>query len=143
MNIVIKIGLIALVVTAVISIPMGIILYRYMQNKMASYDYDTSGDGWIKWESEEQWENWDFTGEMTRAEAENISKEEESAEIEKSDKETLLQTHYSNDCMMKRNKYMVDKSDFVIAVWNGDASGTGNTVRYAKENNKTIIQIKP
>ena len=88
MNIVIKIGLIALVVTAVISIPMGIILYRYMQNKMASYDYDTSGDGWIKWESEEQWENWDFTGEMTRAEAENISEEEGSAEIEKSDKET-------------------------------------------------------
>lgn len=64
-------------------------------------------------------------------------------DIEQSDKETLLQTHYTNDCMMKRNKYMVDKSDFVIAVWNGDASGTGNTVRYAKENSKTIIQIKP
>ena len=63
--------------------------------------------------------------------------------IEMSDKETLLQTHYTNDCMMKRNKYMVDKSDYVIAVWNGDASGTGNTVKYAKDKNKTIIQIKP
>ena len=63
MDIVLKMGLIALVITAVISIPMGIILYRYMQNKMASYDYDTSGDGWIKWESQEQWDNWDFTGE--------------------------------------------------------------------------------
>lgn len=63
--------------------------------------------------------------------------------IEKSDKETLLQTHYTADCMHKRNRYMVDKSDYVIAVWNGSPSGTGKTVLYAKENNKQIIQIKP
>ena len=31
--------------------------------------------------------------------------------IEKSDKETLLQTHYTADCMPKRNRYMVDNSD--------------------------------
>lgn len=63
--------------------------------------------------------------------------------IEMSDKETLLQTHYTADCMYKRNRYMVDKSDYVIAVWNGSPSGTGKTVLYAKENNKEIIQIKP
>lgn len=63
--------------------------------------------------------------------------------IEMSDKETLLQTHYTADCMHKRNKYMVDNSDYVIAVWNGSSSGTGKTVLYAKENNKQIIQIKP
>lgn len=63
--------------------------------------------------------------------------------IEMSDKETLLQTHYSRDCMHKRNRYMVDNSDYVIAVWNGLPSGTGKTVLYAKENNKQIIQIKP
>lgn len=63
--------------------------------------------------------------------------------IEMSDKETLLQTHYTADCMHKRNRYMVDKSDYVIAVWNGGPSGTGKTVMYAKENNKQIIQIKP
>ena len=63
--------------------------------------------------------------------------------IEKSDKETLLQTHYTADCMHKRNRYMVDNSDYVIAVWNGSPSGTGKTVLYAKENNKQIIQIKP
>ena len=63
--------------------------------------------------------------------------------IEMSDKETLLQTHYTADCMHKRNRYMVDKSDYVIAVWNGSPSGTGKTVLYAKENNKQIIQIKP
>ncbi len=63
--------------------------------------------------------------------------------VEKSDKETLLQTHYTKDCMFKRNKYMVDNSDIVIAVWNGNRSGTGNTVEYAKRNNKRIILINP
>ena len=52
------------------------------------------------------------------------------------DKVTLLQKRYTADCMMNRNKYMVDNSDFIIAVWNGKPSGTGNTVRYAKLNNK-------
>jgi len=63
--------------------------------------------------------------------------------VEMSDKETLLQTHYTADCMHKRNRYMVDNSDYVIAVWDGSPSGTGKTVVYAKENNKTILQIKP
>ena len=63
--------------------------------------------------------------------------------IEMSDKETLLQTHYTADCMHKRNRYMVDHSDYVIAVWDGSPSGTGKTVMYAKERNKEILQIKP
>lgn len=63
--------------------------------------------------------------------------------INQSDKNTVLQTQYTSDCMMKRNMYMVDKSDYVIAIWNGSPSGTGKTVMYAKNKNKTIIQIKP
>lgn len=58
-----------------------------------------------------------------------------------SDKETMLQTHYTADCMMKRNKYMVDKSDIVVAVWNGSKGGTANTINYAKQSEKTIKQI--
>ncbi|MDD4493578.1 MAG: SLOG family protein [Eubacteriales bacterium] len=63
--------------------------------------------------------------------------------LELCDKETLLQTHYTADCMQKRNEYMVDKSDFVIAVWDGTGSGTGNTVRYAKEKGKKVIILDP
>ena len=33
----------------------------------------------------------------------------------------------------KKNEYMVDNSDYVIAVWNGKPSGTGNTVTYARK----------
>jgi uncharacterized phage-like protein YoqJ len=62
---------------------------------------------------------------------------------EQCDKETMLQHHYDKDCMQKRNRYMVDSSDIIIAVWNGKPSGTGNTVRYAQEQEKTVIVIDP
>lgn len=63
--------------------------------------------------------------------------------ISKCDKETLLQQKYSSDCMQKRNEYMVDNSDYVIAVWNGKPSGTGNTVKYAKKINKVVLLVDP
>jgi uncharacterized phage-like protein YoqJ len=58
------------------------------------------------------------------------------------DKETLLQHHYDKWCFQNRNRYMVDSSEFIIAVWNGEKSGTANTVKYAKSKNKKIIIIK-
>lgn len=45
--------------------------------------------------------------------------------------------------MMKRNKYMVDNSDYVIAVWSGKPGGTGNTVRYAIKSRKEVYYIDP
>lgn len=63
--------------------------------------------------------------------------------LSKCDKETLLQTRYTKDCMQKRNQYMVDNSDFIIAVWNDKASGTGYTVRYAESKGKTVIAVNP
>lgn len=61
----------------------------------------------------------------------------------KCDKETMLQREYTPDCMDKRNRYMVDHADYILAVWNGCPSGTGNTVRYAHKKGKTIIVINP
>lgn len=61
----------------------------------------------------------------------------------KCDKETMLQREYTPDCMDKRNRYMVDHADDILAVWNGCPSGTGNTVRYAHKKGKTIIVINP
>ena len=42
--------------------------------------------------------------------------------IECCDKETLVSKRYSSDCMKKRNRYMVDRSDCVLAFWNGRAA---------------------
>lgn len=61
----------------------------------------------------------------------------------KCDKETMLQTRYSADCFQRRNRYMVDQADIVLAVWNGQPSGTGSTVRYAMERGKQIYRIDP
>ena len=35
------------------------------------------------------------------------------------DEVTVLQERYTAECMQKRNEYMVGKTDYVIAVWNG------------------------
>lgn len=61
----------------------------------------------------------------------------------KCDKETMLQREYTPDCMDKRNRYMVDHADYILAVWNGCPSGTGNTVRYAhKRANLSSLSIR-
>ena len=61
----------------------------------------------------------------------------------KCDKETLIQRHYSSDCMHKRNRYMVDQADYIIAVWDGRPSGTGKTVQYAQSQGKYVKIINP
>ena len=51
---------------------------------------------------------------------------------------------YSRDCMMKRNRYLVEHSSFLLAIYNGTRrSGTGATVRYAQQLNREIIMIDP
>lgn len=50
---------------------------------------------------------------------------------------------YKPYLMQKRNEYMVDLADKVIAVWDGSKSGTGNCVRYAEKCGKEIIRIDP
>ena len=46
--------------------------------------------------------------------------------------------------MQKRNEYMVDNCDLLIALYNGDKSGgTANCVKYAKKKQKNIVVIEP
>ena len=45
--------------------------------------------------------------------------------------------------MQKRNEYMVNNSDVIIAVWNGTKGGTYNCVRYAKQKGREIIRLNP
>lgn len=59
------------------------------------------------------------------------------------DEETVLQSEYTPDCMIKRNKYMVDSSSILIAVYNGTHGGTMQTVNYARKNGLEVITIRP
>ena len=61
----------------------------------------------------------------------------------KCDKETMIQCQYTPDCMHKRNRYMVDQADFIVAVWDGRPSGTGKTVQYAQRQGKPVKIINP
>ncbi len=73
--------------------------------------------------------------------------------VEQERYKTILSTadivHYVSDkeyydtCMNDRNKYMIDQCDTVIAVWNGKPSGTGNTIKIAKDAGKKIIIVNP
>ena len=45
--------------------------------------------------------------------------------------------------MQKRNEFMCDKANILIAVWDGGKGGTANCVRYMKKLGKEIIRIDP
>ena len=52
----------------------------------------------------------------------------------------ILSESYTSFCMQKRNEYMVNKSDLVLAFWNGgESGGTWNTISYAKRKGKQIL----
>ena len=45
--------------------------------------------------------------------------------------------------MQQRNKYMIDNSSVLIALFNGKAGGTKQTVDYAKQQGLEILTIEP
>lgn len=51
--------------------------------------------------------------------------------LELCDFETMVQHHYTKGCMLRRNRYMVDRSSLLIAAYDGTAGGTMYTVSYA------------
>ena len=63
--------------------------------------------------------------------------------LKQCDKVITLQETYTPDCMQKRNRYMVEHSDCVIAVWNGTSSGTSSTVKYAIKNKLPVTVLHP
>lgn len=45
--------------------------------------------------------------------------------------------------MQARNRWMVDKADTVLALWDGSNGGTGNAVRYALRQQKPLVNAWP
>lgn len=61
----------------------------------------------------------------------------------KTEKIIVCEGGYSAYKMQKRNEYMVNNCDKIIAVFDGSDGGTGNCVKYAKTINKEIIIVDP
>ena len=72
--------------------------------------------------------------------------EEEKAEydyiLSHADKVTILSEKYYPLCMLRRNEYMVDKSDAVLCCFNGvKKGGTYSTIKYAQKQGKNFLLI--
>ena len=54
---------------------------------------------------------------------------------------SAAQEHYTRECMQRRNRYMVDHSDLLIAVHDGLPGGTRYTIEYALRRGVNIIDV--
>ena len=52
-----------------------------------------------------------------------------------------INDHYFTGCYQVRNEWMVNHSNLVIAVFNGQKSGTKNTVDYAKRKGVEVVNV--
>ena len=57
------------------------------------------------------------------------------------DCQTLVSREYTPECMLRRNRYMVDSSGILIAAYDGKPGGTMQTANYAKSMGKEILEI--
>lgn len=49
----------------------------------------------------------------------------------------------SRQAFQKRNEWMVDNADLVVAYWDGSSGGTANCVRYAWSKKKEVLRFDP
>lgn len=60
------------------------------------------------------------------------------------DETIYMSRHYTKDCMMLRNRFLMDHAHFVIAVYNGTPKGgTAYSVRYAHAKKCAVTVIDP
>lgn len=57
--------------------------------------------------------------------------------------EIVCQGGYAPWKMQKRNEWMVDHCQILVAVWDGGPGGTGNCVKYATKVGRQMIRIDP
>ncbi len=63
--------------------------------------------------------------------------------LKKADEIEVISQQYTSTCMYERNKFMVDNSNIVLAIWNGNKKGgTWQTINYAKSKQKQIVYIR-
>ena len=57
------------------------------------------------------------------------------------DEMVFVSQEYDDNCMQKRNEYLVDNSSLLVAYIRRNYGGTFNTIRYAEKKNITIIKV--
>lgn len=55
----------------------------------------------------------------------------------------IYDSYIGPECMLERNRYMVNRSSLMIALFNGLPGGTKSTIEFAKKQGLEIVIIKP
>lgn len=55
--------------------------------------------------------------------------------------ESVVQNHYDRGCMLRRDRYMVDRSSVVLSVYDDTPGGTRYTLDYAAKNLRSILLL--
>lgn len=63
--------------------------------------------------------------------------------FEEADIVTIISREYTKSCMFRRNRYLVENADMLLAVYDGQPGGTAMTIQYAKELGLQIQCIRP
>ena len=74
----------------------------------------------------------------------NFSKEQKieyRKMVNSADEYVLISKDYTPGCMLKRNRFMVDNSEYLICYLRQSSGGTKYTVDYAQKKGKNIISI--
>lgn len=84
-----------------------------------------------------------FSGQEAKWPKESRELYSELLEWEKTTIYVVSQGGYAGWKMQVRNEWMVNNSDFLIAVWDGSEGGTCNCVMYAKRKKRNMVVINP
>ncbi len=64
--------------------------------------------------------------------------------IKQADSRVYVSRRYYRDCMLDRNRFMVDNSNLLFAVYGGvSRSGTASTINYARSQKREILILDP
>jgi uncharacterized phage-like protein YoqJ len=56
---------------------------------------------------------------------------------------TVISHSYTKSCMFRRNRYLVDNADLLLAVYDGQPGGTAMTCAYAREIGVRVLCLTP
>ncbi len=63
--------------------------------------------------------------------------------LDRCDLETVVQQRYDRACMLRRDRYMVDRSTAILAVFDGTPGGTQYTLNYAMDKKRELLLLDP
>lgn len=53
----------------------------------------------------------------------------------------MVEPTYSDGCMLRRNRAMIDRCDELLTVWDGSRGGTAAAIRYARNTGKPVTSL--